>query len=123
MAVARGVSARSALRASRVRVSRRPGRAAPVAPKALGLFGNGDGGEPAAEPAVVVAKAPPGVVPPPIEPDLPQPFFGFVKNAEILNSRAAMIGFFSLLFVEAIAGKGLLELVGIEVGNGIDIGF
>ena len=80
---------------------------------------------------------------------------GFVDQAETINSRAAMIGFFALLLVEAVrrgalsrnarlargsasrfrgltraarpplqvAGKGLLDLVGIETGNGIDIGF
>lgn len=51
------------------------------------------------------------------------PTFGFVDNAETINSRAAMIGFFALLALEAVAGKGILELVGIETGNGIDIGF
>ena len=78
---------------------------------------------------------------------------GFVDNAEKINSRAAMIGFFGVIIVEAVrctrpapalraqgcaplrpsvlltrlaaqlAGKGLLELIGIETGNGIDIGF
>lgn len=48
---------------------------------------------------------------------------GFVDNAEVTNSRAAMIGFFALLLLEAVTGKGILELMGIEVGNGIDIGF
>lgn len=90
---------------------------------------------------------------------------GFVHNAEVMNSRAAMIGFFALLAVEAvrcspafadparcfyggnlsasccpsftacalivccacvlrqITGQGFLELIGIETGNGIDIGF
>ena len=43
--------------------------------------------------------------------------------AEKINSRAAMIGFFSLLALEAIAGKGILELLGLTIGNGINIGF
>lgn len=30
---------------------------------------------------------------------------GFVENAEVMNSRAAMIGFFALLFVEAVRGR------------------
>ena len=48
---------------------------------------------------------------------------GFVDNAEVINSRAAMIGFFALILLEAVAGKGILELLGVETGNGIDIGF
>jgi|EP00670_Eutreptiella_braarudii_P000726 hypothetical protein len=48
---------------------------------------------------------------------------GFVKNAEIFNSRAAMVGFFALLLVEALLGQPLLTFIGIEVGQGIDIGF
>jgi hypothetical protein len=53
---------------------------------------------------------------------VPPPKFGFVENAEVLNSRAAMIGFFALLLVEGIFGKGLLELIGVTVGKGLDIG-
>lgn len=34
---------------------------------------------------------------------------------------APQIGFFSLLAVEAIAGKGILELVGVTVGKGLNI--
>ena len=40
-----------------------------------------------------------------------------------MNSRAAMIGFFSLLAVEGIFGKGILEMVGVTIGKGLDIGF
>ena len=47
---------------------------------------------------------------------------GFVKNAEIINSRAAMMGFIALLIVELILGGPLLEQFGVVVGNGIDIG-
>ena len=46
-----------------------------------------------------------------------------MDNAEVINSRAAMIGFFALILLEAVAGKGILELLGVETGNGIDIGF
>ena len=53
----------------------------------------------------------------------PLPSPGFVDNAEVINSRAAMIGFFALILLEAVAGKGILELLGVETGNGIDIGF
>lgn len=33
------------------------------------------------------------------------------------------IGFFSLILVEAITNKGLLELMGVTVGKGLNIGF
>ena len=49
--------------------------------------------------------------------------FGFVRNAEVLNSRAAMIGFFALLAVEAIANKGLLQMLGLQVGKGLGFEF
>jgi hypothetical protein len=45
-----------------------------------------------------------------------------ICQAEKMNSRAAMIGFFALLAVEGITGKGLLELLGWNIGNGLDIG-
>lgn len=72
---------------------------------------------------IAVAATPPkGVTQPPRSPIVPPPMFGFVDNAEVLNSRAAMIGFFALLILEAVAGKGLLELIGVTVGKGLDIG-
>ena len=37
------------------------------------------------------------------------------------RSRAAMIGFFALLLVEAVANKGILELIGVKVGGGLDL--
>lgn len=68
------------------------------------------------------AKSPPsGVPPPPEEPDLQPSKFGFVENAEVQNSRAAMVGFFALLFVEGVTGKALLELIGFRVGFGLNI--
>jgi len=69
---------------------------------------------------------------------------GFVDNAEVINSRAAMIGFFALILLEAVrlrwrcaalvvaaltlrcrqvTNQGILELLGFETGKGIDIGF
>lgn len=64
--------------------------------------------------------APPsGVTVPKQEPQVPPPKFGFVDNAERLNSRAAMIGFFALLLLEAITHKGILELMGLRVGEGL----
>lgn len=76
---------------------------------------------PARRVAVVLQalKVPEGVTPPPQQPSVPAPKFGWVDNAERLNSRAAMIGFFALLLVEAIAGRGLLEMMGANVGNGL----
>ncbi|KXZ49418.1 hypothetical protein GPECTOR_21g644 [Gonium pectorale] len=68
---------------------------------------------------VQAVKPPAGVTLPPKQPDVPPPKNGFVDYAEKINSRAAMIGFFALLAVEGIFGKGLLELVGITTGNGL----
>jgi hypothetical protein len=68
--------------------------------------------------------APPkGVVEPQQTPVVPPPAFGFVNNAEVLNSRACMIGFFALLAIEAATGKGLLELMGVTVGKGLELAF
>jgi hypothetical protein len=36
------------------------------------------------------------------------PRFGFHTHGELLNGRAAMLGFFALLLVEAWLGHGLL---------------
>jgi hypothetical protein len=48
---------------------------------------------------------------------------GFVENAERWNSRASMVGWWSLLLVELVAGKGLLEIMGFTVGKGINFTF
>lgn len=64
---------------------------------------------------------PKGVTMPPRQPSLKKPVFGFVDNAERMNSRAAMIGFFILLAIEGVTGKGLLELAGFKVGEGLDL--
>merc|ERR1711966_106629 len=71
----------------------------------------------------VTTGAPPGATVPPSQPAFRTARFGFVENAEVWNTRLGIIGFFSLLIVEGIANKPLLTLMGIEVGNGIDIGF
>jgi hypothetical protein len=65
------------------------------------------------------SKLPAGVTAPPRQPQVPPPMFGWVDNAERLNSRAAMIGFFSLLLLEAVANKGLLDLIGFQTGKGL----
>lgn len=70
--------------------------------------------------APLTAPQPPaGVGLPPRQPDVPEPRFGFVDWAEKINGRACMIGFFALLIVESVAGKGLLELAGATVGQGL----
>ncbi|GLC41374.1 hypothetical protein PLESTB_001018800 [Pleodorina starrii] len=68
---------------------------------------------------VQAVKPPAGVTLPPKQPDVPPPKNGFVDYAERMNSRAAMIGFFALLAVEGIFGKGLLEIIGVTTGNGL----
>ncbi|KAL3678737.1 hypothetical protein R1sor_021693 [Riccia sorocarpa] len=67
------------------------------------------------------AKLPQGVEAPKEEPRLQASFWGFTENAEVWNSRASMIGIFGIIFVEFIAGKGLLEMIGFEVGKGLDL--
>mmetsp|Transcript_37217 Transcript_37217/g.81041 ORF Transcript_37217/g.81041 Transcript_37217/m.81041 type:complete len:119 (-) Transcript_37217:221-577(-) len=62
--------------------------------------------EPAKEPANIVPST-----------------FGFYTAAEVINGRAAMIGIFALCAVEAVFGKGILVMLGYQVGNGINIGF
>lgn len=69
--------------------------------------------------AVLAAKLPAGVTVPPRQPDMPPPTFGFVHFAEKINGRAAMLGFFALLLVEGVANRGLLELMGMQVGKGL----
>ncbi|BDA49558.1 probable light-harvesting complex-like protein OHP1, chloroplastic [Coccomyxa sp. Obi] len=76
-----------------------------------------------AEGNFTVPKPPKRVTQPPVQPEVPQAKFGFVESAEILNSRAAMLGFFGILLVEALAGKGIFEMVGISVGNGLGFEF
>lgn len=73
--------------------------------------------------AVRATKLPEGVTLPPRTPESPESMFGFVKGAERLNSRAAMLGFFGILLVEAIAHKGIFEMAGFEVGRGLGFEF
>ncbi|CAM6033283.1 unnamed protein product [Sphagnum compactum] len=72
-------------------------------------------------PVARAAKLPTGVEPPKEEPKLPSLFWGFTEDAEVWNSRAAMIGIFGIIAVEAIINKGILQLLGIEVGKGLDL--
>lgn len=66
---------------------------------------------------------PQGVTQPRKTPQVAPSSFGFVEKAERWNSRAAMIGFFALLAVEFFSKKGLLELMGIRVGEGLGFEF
>lgn len=70
-------------------------------------------------PERIVLPLPEGATQPSQEPVVPPAWFGFVENAERINSRFAMIGFFGIVLVEAIFGKGVLELMGIAVGSGL----
>lgn len=72
---------------------------------------------------VRAAHLPQGVTAPPRVPQKPESFIGFVPFAEKLNSRAAMLGFFGILLVEALAHKGVFELAGFEVGKGLGFEF
>lgn len=69
------------------------------------------------------APLPRGVSAPKRLPQAPEAKFGFVYNAERLNSRACMLGFFGTLIVEAIARKGVLEMVGLRIGQGLGFEF
>lgn len=69
------------------------------------------------------AQLPAGVSRPAKQPQTPEPRFGFVYNAERLNSRACMMGFIGTLLVEAIAHRGVLEMVGLKIGNGLGFEF
>ncbi|KAL8550326.1 hypothetical protein ACS0TY_008954 [Phlomoides rotata] len=55
------------------------------------------------------------------QPKFQAPFLGFTRTAEIWNSRACMIGLIGTFIVELILNKGILELIGAEIGKGLDI--
>eukprot|EP00898_Chlorokybus_atmophyticus_P004618 jgi/Chlat1/5157/Chrsp33S05150 len=69
------------------------------------------------------APRPDQVIQPKRQPKLSVNIFGFTEAAEVLNSRAAMLGLIGIVIVEAIIGHGFLETVGITVGKGLDIAF
>lgn len=70
---------------------------------------------------VQAAKLPSGVVVPKAEPKFKPAFLGFTKVAETWNSRACMIGLIGTFIVELIVGKGILQMIGLEIGKGLDI--
>lgn len=67
------------------------------------------------------AKLPPGVEAPRVQPKLSEPFLGFTQTAEIWNSRACMIGLIGTFIVELVLNKGILQMIGVEVGKGLDL--
>ncbi|KAH0465005.1 hypothetical protein IEQ34_005108 [Dendrobium chrysotoxum] len=70
---------------------------------------------------VRAAKLPAGVEIPKIEPKLTEPFLGFTNTAEIWNSRACMIGLVGTFLVELIFHKGILQMIGVDVGKGLNL--
>ncbi|KAL9247126.1 hypothetical protein vseg_020591 [Gypsophila vaccaria] len=71
--------------------------------------------------SIRAAKLPAGMVVPKVEPKFNPPFAGFTSTAEIWNSRACMMGLIGTFIVELILNKGILELIGVEIGKGLDI--
>mmetsp|Transcript_36006 Transcript_36006/g.50001 ORF Transcript_36006/g.50001 Transcript_36006/m.50001 type:complete len:135 (-) Transcript_36006:158-562(-) len=91
--------------------------------KIQALFSSGESSDAVTE-VPALPPTPRGLPSPARVPDGLKPrYIGFYNAAEIINGRAAMIGIFGLCLVEAIAGKGILTMLGFEVGNGINIGF
>ncbi|XP_078445483.1 one helix protein [Wolffia australiana] len=70
---------------------------------------------------VRAAKLPAGVGMPKTEPKLTQAFWGFTTTAEVWNSRACMIGLIGTFIVELILHKGILTMIGVEIGKGLDL--
>ncbi|KFK38322.1 hypothetical protein AALP_AA3G098800 [Arabis alpina] len=70
---------------------------------------------------VRAAKLPQGVIVPKAEPKFEPAFLGFTYTAEIWNSRACMIGLIGTFIVELILNKGILQIIGVEVGKGLDL--
>ncbi|CAM6085226.1 unnamed protein product [Calypogeia fissa] len=70
---------------------------------------------------VRAAKLPAGVDPPVEEPNLPVSLWGFTEKAEVWNSRVAMLGLFGLIALEFVTHKGILQMIGVDVGKGLDL--
>ncbi|KAG2404959.1 Light-harvesting complex-like protein [Vigna angularis] len=58
---------------------------------------------------------------PKVEPQFKPPFLGFTRTAEIWNSRACMIGIIGVFVVEFIINKGILQVIGVDVGKGLNL--
>ncbi|GAB2230153.1 hypothetical protein Droror1_Dr00014410 [Drosera rotundifolia] len=69
----------------------------------------------------VATKLPSGVEAPRVEPRLKPAFLGFTRTAETWNSRACMIGLIGTFIVELIINRGILEVIGVDVGKGLDL--
>ncbi|XP_044472695.1 light-harvesting complex-like protein OHP1, chloroplastic [Mangifera indica] len=67
------------------------------------------------------AKPPAGVEFPKVQPKFQAPFLGFTRTAEIWNSRACMIGLIGTFIVELILNKGILQVIGVDVGKGLNL--
>ncbi|KAL6864981.1 hypothetical protein ACP4OV_016132 [Aristida adscensionis] len=70
---------------------------------------------------VRAAKLPAGVEVPRVQPKLREPFLGFTKTAEVWNSRACMMGLIGTFIVELVLHRGILQMIGVEVGKGLDL--
>ncbi|CAH8259875.1 unnamed protein product [Arabidopsis lyrata] len=70
---------------------------------------------------VRAATLPQGMIVPKKEPKFKPAFLGFTYTAEIWNSRACMIGLIGSFIVELILNKGILQLIGVDVGKGLDL--
>ncbi|VVA96973.1 unnamed protein product [Arabis nemorensis] len=70
---------------------------------------------------VRAAKLPEGMIVPKVEPKFEPAFLGFTYTAEIWNSRACMIGLIGTFIVELILNKGILQVIGVDVGKGLDL--
>ncbi|CAA2966841.1 light-harvesting complex OHP1, chloroplastic, partial [Olea europaea subsp. europaea] len=51
------------------------------------------------------------------EPNFNSPFIGFTETTEIWNSRACMIGLIGTFIVELILNKGILQIIGVDLGK------
>ncbi|OWM64648.1 light-harvesting complex-like protein OHP1, chloroplastic [Punica granatum] len=70
---------------------------------------------------VRAAKLPSGVELPKAQPKFQAPFVGFTRTAETWNSRACMIGLVGTFIVELIINRGILQVIGVEVGKGLNL--
>ncbi|TKY65994.1 High-light-induced protein [Spatholobus suberectus] len=70
---------------------------------------------------VQAAKPPAGVEFPKVQPQFKPPFLGFTRTAEIWNSRACMIGIIGVFIIEFIINGGILQVIGVDVGKGLNL--
>ncbi|KAI9112153.1 hypothetical protein K1719_016676 [Acacia pycnantha] len=70
---------------------------------------------------IQAVKPPSGVEFPKVQPQFKAPFLGFTKTAETWNSRACMIGLIGVFIVELIINKGILQVIGVDIGKGLDL--